>query len=214
MVVTTTLRMSAALLTLTMTSISPSICLSISLATNEVAAAGMMRVPGGTLDQPAGQGGRPGRTADEGKISGASGTAAAHRSSRPSAAPPAPPRDVTRGHRLPAATRCAARRVSHIAGGTALVPLISVEVGRGVITCGENGREEQARRPPSLNQSAAAQKCHRPLQLYLGEPDLIDHGSNQRASRLLYRRLPFFLRRTSQMAMTMARLLLASCVAG
>ena len=50
--------------------------------------------------------------------------------------------------------------------------------------------------------------------LRVGEPDLIDHGSNQRASRLLYRRLPFFLRRTSQMAMAMARLLLASCVAG
>ena len=78
----------------------------------------------------------------------------------------APPRAVTRGHRLPAATRCAARPVSHIAGVTApdplINPFISVKVGRGGITCAENGREEQARRPPSLNQSGAEQKSKVP----------------------------------------------------
>ena len=41
-------------------------------------------------------------------------------------------------------------------------PAISVEVGRAGTTRGENGREEQARRPPSLNQSGAEQKCRRP----------------------------------------------------
>ena len=50
----------------------------------------------------------------------------------------------------------------------ALLQRLACSVGRGGTTYEENGSEEQTRRPPSLNQSGAAQSAIAPYLIYGG----------------------------------------------